>query len=97
MDLFDHFGTRDDQVVVAAVKLLAAKLLSGEVHFLQVGAHSTVKYQYLLIEGIQIATVGVISLHDWLRSAVLLSGFWIKSLCQNSICCLMPQKLILLY
>ena len=62
MDLFHGFGVRDDQVVVAAVVLLAAEMLGGQILVLQAGAHRAVEDEHFLFEGIQVTAVGVFSL-----------------------------------
>ena len=71
MDFFNRFGAGNDQVIVAAVILLAAELLRGEVHFLQVGTHGAIKDEDTPVECIQVAAVGVISLHDHLQLLTL--------------------------
>ena len=59
VDRLDDLGLRDDEVVVAAVVLLAAEVLGGQVLRLQAGAHRAVEDQDLLFEGVEIAAVGV--------------------------------------
>ncbi len=62
VDFFHGFGIRDDEVVVAAVVLLAAKMFGSEVLVLQAGAHGAVEDKDFLFEGIEVAAVGVFTL-----------------------------------
>src|SRR5512146_3021894 len=60
MNLLHSLWIGDDQVIIAAVVALTAKLLRGQVLRLQAGAHGAIENKYLLFEGVQVAAVGVV-------------------------------------
>ncbi len=64
VDFFHGFGVRDDEVVIAAVVLLAAEVLGGELLVLQAGAHRAVEDEYFLFKSIEVAAVGVFAIHS---------------------------------
>ena len=62
MDFFHGFGIRDDEVVVAAVVLLAAEMFGSQVLDLQARAHRAVEDEDFLFEGVEVTAVGVFSI-----------------------------------
>jgi hypothetical protein len=51
VDLLDHVGAGDDQVVVAPLQPLAAEVARGEVVALDGGAHGAVEHEDAFGEG----------------------------------------------
>ena len=64
MDFLHGLRIRDDEVVVASVVLLAAEMFGGEALVLQAGAHRAVENEDFLFEGVEVAAVGVFSIHN---------------------------------
>ena len=50
MDLLDHVGTREDEILVAAFQLGAAEILGAEVFFLDRRAHGAIQDENALVE-----------------------------------------------
>src|SRR5512138_3636310 len=66
MDLLHGFGVGDDQVVVTAVELLAAKVLGGEVLRLEASSHRAIEDEDALFERIKVSAVRVFSIgHEY--------------------------------
>ncbi len=63
MHMFNRLRVGHDQVIVASIGALPAKMLSGEVLFLQVGSHRAVKDDDLFLQYIKICLIRVFSGH----------------------------------
>ena len=59
MNGLNHVRTGDDQIIVAAVEVLTAKILRGEVVILDAGAHGAIKDDDMILDGIQVAAIAI--------------------------------------
>jgi hypothetical protein len=63
VNFFHGLRIRDDEVIVATIKLFAAKMLGGQVLILQARSHCAIENQDFLFEGVEVAAVGVFAIH----------------------------------